>query len=1019
MEGKESVTRQSGPFRAAGPGALAALLTAVIAPAALSADAASDAHTLRLRSAEARLQPLPDAPAKRAAELRARIRAADAGRRFLIQLDAPLTPERRRQLAKAGVTLRGYTPPNAYVAGLDDADAEDVAALGFVRSVEAYAPSWKREAQLGRRPISNPDRLDLRARGLALVQIHLFPDASETERDALIDAINARKGGFVHNHVEVGGMEVVTAELGQGDADWLAEQHAIRFIEEAPEITLRTEDAVWVAQSDVPDHTPLWDSGLTGAGQVVAICDSGIDLTHCAFSSTPDKLVAYNGAPQVTPHGTSVASIAIGDPGFGDSPLRGHAYDARFVFSRIPSFTGDTLTTVLETQAGPDQGATVHNNSWGDDGTDAYTTLARAVDAFCHENEDQVVIFAVTNGGDLRSPENAKNAIAVAKGNNAPFQDQSCGGGLGLTPDGRIKPDLMAPGCQVESALSGSGCTDLGVTGTSFAAPLIAGQAALVRQYYVDGYHPSGQAKPSDGFIPSGALVKATLINGAVGGTSASYPDDISGWGRPITDEALFLDSPEGGEDKTPDARRLVVRDLRNEHGLTTGGFVEHAIEVTGDAEPLRVTLVWTDAPGPPGVQTAWVNDLDLQVTSPDGVTYLGNVFVGEESVAGGSPDFRNNVEQVRLSAPTTGEWSVRIVGSAVREGTQGYALVVTGEVADTPSPIALHATKAPQVLGPPPEMETIEVTIAPGDDAVVPGSAMLHYRFAGPAFISTPLTHVEGALYEAQLPDFPCGYTLEYYVSAEGESSGVRTAPPGGGEAWYRSVRGESETSVVSSFDFSAGLPSGWTATGLWHATSACDPGPGCAEGPWMYFGQDASCDYATGSIATGRLSAPLMILPEVGHGERLTLAYCTSIETENVSGFDRGDVLLQGLGVLDTPPDTGAAWVEREIDLTGFAGGGARFIWDFDSRDTFANGFRGWHVDNVELRMTTLDCTDAHPGDTNADQCVSLADFRPIGQNFGATDAVRWQGDLDADGDVDMSDFLLLAASFGAGCE
>ena len=53
------------------------------------------------------------------------------------------------------------------------------------------------------------------------------------------------------------------------------------------------------------------------------------------------------------------------------------------------------------------------------------------------------------------------------------------------------------------------------IIGTSMATPVVAGAAILVRQYFVDGYYPSGARRASDGFAPTAALIKATLINGA------------------------------------------------------------------------------------------------------------------------------------------------------------------------------------------------------------------------------------------------------------------------------------------------------------------------------------------------------------------------------------------------------------------------------------------------------------------------------------------------------------------------
>jgi hypothetical protein len=126
----------------------------------------------------------------------------------------------------------------------------------------------------------------------------------------------------------------------------------------------------------------------------------------------------------------------------------------------------------------------------------------------------------------------------------------------------------------------------------------------------------------------------------------------------------------------------MVMEDVRNADGLSTAEQISYDLSVTGSGEKLKITLVWTEPPASPGASFASVNDLDLAVESPNGDLYLGNVFQSGVSATGGTKDDRNNVEQVHIAAPQTGEWTVRVIGAAVNEATQGYALVATGEVA-------------------------------------------------------------------------------------------------------------------------------------------------------------------------------------------------------------------------------------------------------------------------------------------------------------------------------------------------
>jgi len=205
---------------------------------------------------------------------------------------------------------------------------------------------------------------------------------------------------------------------------------------------------------------------------------------------------------------------------------------------------------------------------------------------------------------------------------------------------------------------------------------VVAGAGVLVRQYFTDGYYPTGEANPEDALVPTGALMKAVLINAAVDMTGiGGYPSDQEGWGRVLLDNALYLPG---------DTARLYAVDLRNADGLSTGQDFVREVTAVSSAAPLRITLVFTDPPAAAGAADPVVNNLDLEITGPGGEVYKGNVFAGGESTTGGSFDGRNNVEQFLQYTPAAGTYAIRVSGTAVNEGTQGFALLVTGDIALT-----------------------------------------------------------------------------------------------------------------------------------------------------------------------------------------------------------------------------------------------------------------------------------------------------------------------------------------------
>ncbi len=265
----------------------------------------------------------------------------------------------------------------------------------------------------------------------------------------------------------------------------------------------------------------------------------------------------------------------------------------------------------------------------------------------------------------------------------------------GPTDDGRIKPDVVAPGTWVLSLYSdlyqqgydGSPNPQNGawqydgwgfplnqyykyMGGTSMSNPLTAGAAAVVRDFY----------KETDNHDASAALVKATLINSAVdildenndGANDNDYPipNNHEGWGR-----VNVANATDGSHDY-----------VDNTTGLNTSGSAVYYYNVDTAGQPFKVTLVWSDYPASVSASPALVNDLDLTVTAPGGtVIYKGNVFSGGWSQTGGSADRLNNVENVYVQSAATGTWTVEVSGYNVPYGAQPFALVVDGELGAPP----------------------------------------------------------------------------------------------------------------------------------------------------------------------------------------------------------------------------------------------------------------------------------------------------------------------------------------------
>jgi serine protease AprX len=274
----------------------------------------------------------------------------------------------------------------------------------------------------------------------------------------------------------------------------------------------------------------------------------------------------------------------------------------------------------------------------------------------------------------------------------------------GPTDDGRIKPDVVAPGTWILSTYSdmyqegydaspnpttGAYQSDgWGIArnafykyfgGTSMSNPIAAGGATVVRDFYQKVYSASA----------SSALVKATLINSAVdlldenndGANDNDFPipNVHEGWGR------INLGNATDGSAKYVDSGTALATGASRSFDAVVGG-----------GSSLKVTLVWSDFAAAANAASTLVNNLNLTVTAPDGTTvYRGNVFSGGWSASGGSADSVNNVENVYLQSATAGTWRVQVSGANVPSGPQPFALVVDG------------ASTLTEVVAPPPVTPT------------------------------------------------------------------------------------------------------------------------------------------------------------------------------------------------------------------------------------------------------------------------------------------------------------------------
>lgn len=621
----------------------------------------------------------------------------DASAAWIVQFQQPLAQADMDELrAEHGLSLSEYLPPRSYVEHISPRQTAKLRTDKRVRAVMRFLGDFK----LARHARTLQANKDLEGIEPVAVDVVVFGDGDVETVLATTNKSGGRNARIIDDRPSGGGVVVRFDFISGTDLAMLAQLEDVRWIAPVPVDVDDQDEQVVIA-----DDTAGLPSGilldLHGEGQIIGLIDKGQPAVNHCFFRDPDqptpgpqhrKLVQVRNAlgTLASDHATFTAGIAAGDdvdqP--GAAPHRGIAWATKLVCGNRLDLPNTSL--FAQFSAAAEAGARIHSNSWhsrpqGAGNHATYEGRSAEVDNFSWINEDHLVIGSSGNHDEEQGPPgSAKNTICVSSAAPDPAAGGRGDGNPGPTADGRRKPDLTAIGCQVISALPGVVGGVRCKTGTlapcasSFATPRVAGIAAIARQYFTEGFHPSGQPTPSHRFVPSGALLKAVLLNAVTQpNTGVEYPNDTDGWG--------FLDSLSSLV-PTAAGHRLLLWDVRRAAGLSTGDRRAHEIDVSADDEPIAITLVWTDPPAPVGTDLAAVNDLDLVVTAPNGDIFLGNVLRGGVSVTGGEADRINNVERVIRLAPEPGRWQVEVVAQEVNvRGLQGYGLVASGRFSAVP----------------------------------------------------------------------------------------------------------------------------------------------------------------------------------------------------------------------------------------------------------------------------------------------------------------------------------------------
>ncbi|WP_163511816.1 S8 family serine peptidase [Fodinicola acaciae] len=344
---------------------------------------------------------------------------------------------------------------------------------------------------------------DPRQRRRAVYQkLTAYADGSQR---AIRRALTGRGLDF-RSYYLVNAVEVITDD--PATRAWLAGFDGVTAITDAPVLRPLPETPAPMTGNATAPTGPLWNitaigadkawtAGARGQGIVVGESDSGVDVTHPVLAkgfrggadSWYDPWYQTSTPHDPNGHGTHTTATAVGRNGIGVAP------DAQWIAcsnlarnTANPGYYLDCLQFMLAPfprggdafHANPDRGADVLNNSWGCTEFEGCQPKTLEPAAHALETAGVFAVFGAGNSGprcgSIVDPlANSPDVVSVgAVDRNRQMADFSSRGPV----SGAAKPDVVAPGVGVTSALPGGMYGSL--DGTSMATPHVTGVVALM-----------------------------------------------------------------------------------------------------------------------------------------------------------------------------------------------------------------------------------------------------------------------------------------------------------------------------------------------------------------------------------------------------------------------------------------------------------------------------------------------------------------------------------------------------------
>ncbi len=556
-----------------------------------------------------------------------------------------------KTLQKAGIELINYQSKNSYLAKVPtNINSSELKKCG-IQTLRKYIVKEKLSPEIreGRFPewaVKSPGTVDVAI---------LLTDNLEANRLQFIHTFN-----ITHLQTPLRGGDLIIGRIAQNDLQKLTASPMVAHVDAIePAVEQLNHENRILQKVNVLQSSFAGARNLQGEGIHVGIGDGGELGSHIDFN---ERVINYaNGTySSFGAHGDHVSGI-VGGAGNIDPVHRGMAPSSNLIIQKTTSIISNAQTYY------DNHGMVMTNNSYGvgyncaTNGT--YNYSSNNLDWQMRQMPNLLHVYAAGNSGFsvcgnypdgyksvLRYYQSAKNVLTV--GNLRQSRELNGGSSKGPVADGRLKPEIVAVGSDVMS--TGNNYNYYNGTGTSMASPSTVGTLTLLNERY---------REVNGGDVPRGGLMKAIACNTA---------DDLGNIGPDYAYGYGLINARRAAE--------CIENTRYNSESISDGESKTFNITVPSGLGQLKVMLYWHDVEAPAYSTKTLINDLDLKLTTPNGVDYLPWVLNHDTThvtdLATRKVDTLNNIEQVTLDNPSAGNYTITIDGSSIPTGPQDFFIV-------------------------------------------------------------------------------------------------------------------------------------------------------------------------------------------------------------------------------------------------------------------------------------------------------------------------------------------------------